>query len=113
MPAVKDLSTPGTITIRGKVYPFQPVDGYGMQLIHSTPNEKVPMIRASYEVAARCLGLPFDEVFGTKDKPGFSEEEIMYVLGEAQKNVRSVEAAAPPNSEAAAERTDNNLSLAG
>jgi hypothetical protein len=112
MPAIGELSAPGTITIRGKVYPFQPVDGYGMQLIHSTPNEKVPMIRASYEVAARCLGLPFDEVFGTKDKPGFSEAEVMSVLYEAQQKVRAVEAAVPPNSEAAAERTEN-LSLAG
>jgi hypothetical protein len=111
MTPLNELSAPGTITIRGKVYPFNPVDGYGMTLIHSTPdNDRVAMIRVSYEVAARCLGLPFDEVFGTKDKPGFSEAEVMSVLNEAQKKVRRVESS--PNSEAAAERT-NEVALAG
>jgi hypothetical protein len=111
MPALNELSAPGTITIRGKTYPFSPVDGYGMTLIHSTPDDdRVAMIRVSYEVAALCLGLPFDEVFGTKEERGFSEAEIMAVLNEAQKKVRMVESA--PNSEAAAERTDN-VALAG
>jgi hypothetical protein len=110
---IEQLSAPGTITIRGKVYPFSPVDGYGMALIHSTPSsDRVAMIRASYEVAARCLGLPFDTVFGTKDNPGFSEAEAMMILNEAQKKVRAVEDSAPPNSEPAGERADK-ISLAG
>jgi hypothetical protein len=111
MPALTELSAPGTIELRGKQYPFTPVDGYGMQLIHSTPeNDRVAMIRVSYEVAARCLGLPFDEVFGTKDKPGFSEAEIMAVLNEAQRKVRAVESS--PNSAPAGENA-STVALAG
>lgn len=89
---------------RGKSYPLTSVDGYGMQLIHSVPaNDRLAMIRASYKIVARCLGLPFDEVFGTEDTPGFSEQEIREIMEIVQRPVGEVEAAAPPNSEPAGE----------
>lgn len=101
---LEELASPdSTVTIRGTVYPVRPIDGFGMQLIHSTPaSDRVAMIRAMYRIAARCLGLPFDTVYGTEDVPGFSESEVMEVAEVAQKQVKKVEATVPNDSSAGA-----------
>lgn len=113
MPEIKGLSLDevtngGSVTIRGKLYPVRPIDGFGMQLLHSTPSsDRVAMIRAMYRIAARCLGVSFDEVFGTEDTPGFSEVEVMEVAEVAQRQVKAVQAEQQSkNSEPAGERSD-------
>ena len=103
--ALEEIAAPDLVwNGRGKSYPLKPVDGYGMQLIQSVPdNDRLAMIRASYKIVARCLGLPFDEVFGTEDSQGFSEQEVREIMEIVQHPVRKVEATASPNSEPAGE----------
>lgn len=114
MPNLESLTAPGVVTIRGNQYTVKPIDGYGMQLFANVPpGNRLEMIRVSYEVAARCIGVSFDEAFGTKDAVGFSEEEIGRIMEAAQKSAKAVEAAASPNAEPAGTRDDKTLSLAG
>lgn len=91
--SLEEVTNPGSsITIRGKLYAVRPIDGFGMQLLHSTPaSDRVAMIRAMYRIAARCLGVSFDEVFGTEDTAGFSEAEVMEVAEVAQRQVKAVQ----------------------
>lgn len=90
-----------TVTVRGKVYDVAPIDGFAKQLTDKATPEN------SYEimckVAARCLGVPFAEVFGAEDKIGFSPSEVMKVVDAATKQVAAVEATLPNDGKAGAE----------
>jgi hypothetical protein len=111
MPNLESLSAPGVVTIRGKQYTVLPIDGYGMQMFANVaPGDRIGMIQTSYKVAARCIGISFDEAFGTETSAGFSEQEIAQIMEAAQGKVKEVEASVK-NEEAAGDKT--NLSLAG
>lgn len=111
--SLSEIGTPDrVITVRGRSLLVNPIDGYGMQLLHTaSEGDRMGMIRASYQIAARCTGLTFDELFGTADSQGLSEEEVAEVLATAQRSVKRVEATAPPNSEPAGERSDATTHL--
>lgn len=105
MTSLEELTAPGLVwNGRGKDWPLQPVDGYGMQMIKTVPEEdELAVLRAAYKVVARCLGVPFDTVFGTEDLPGFSEQEVREIMDILQRPTRKVEASVSPNSAPAGE----------
>jgi hypothetical protein len=82
-PTLQELAHPElSVTLRGRTYAVRPVDGYGMQVVSSVAEgDRLAMIRATYKIAARCIGLSFDEVFGTEDSPGFSDHGSRTVAG--------------------------------
>jgi hypothetical protein len=101
---LEELANPdSTVTIRGKTYNVLPIDGFGMQLLSAVPSsDRMAMIRTMYKIAAKCIGLTFDEVFGTDTTVGFSESEVMAIAEVAQKHVKKVEATVPNDSSAGA-----------
>ena len=98
--ALESLAAPELkVTIRGKTYPVKPIDGFGMQLAQKA-NGRAEMIEAMYKIAARCLGIPFAEVWGTEEQVGFSEQEVLQVVEVVQGQVKAVEATAPNDGKA-------------
>ena len=104
MTTLNELAHPPkrTVTHDDKEHRVYPADGFAMQLSQEPPTDRVGMIRRMYEIAARCLDLPFDEVFGTPEKRGWSEGEVMEVLDLAQQQVKRVEATAKNDGSAGA-----------
>ena len=84
--------TTGSVTIRGKEYGIQPLDGFGYQLLEQMTEEN--SVTTMYRVASRVLvpEVSFDELFGTADKRGWTPEEITAVVEGSKADVRKVEA---------------------
>ena len=100
---LEQLANPSlSVTIAGKVYPVKPIDGFGQQMIQKMT--EATSVEVMYKVAARCLGLPFAEVFGTEDTVGFSNADIMRVVEVAGKQVQEVNATIPNDGKADAAR---------
>jgi hypothetical protein len=107
MSQINDLSE---LTAEGQAGQFtvKPVDGYGQKLMQNVTKEN--SVEVMCRVAARCIGVPFAEVYGTEDKVGFAPDVVAAILARATEAVKKVEASVP-NAEPAGEPT--NLSLAG
>ena len=84
--------TTGSVTIRGKEYGIQPLDGFGYQLLEQMTEAN--SVEIMYRVASRVLvpEVSFDELFGTADKRGWTPDEITAVVEGSKAHVQKVEA---------------------
>lgn len=98
-----------SVTLGGKVYQLRPVDGYAQQMIQKMTEAN--SVETMYKVAARCLGLPFEEVFGSDTAVGWSNADIMKVVEAAGKQVQEVEATIPNGGKAEAVRGEKETPL--
>ncbi len=100
MDAALELLAQGnlSVTLRGKVEPLRPVDGFGYQLLERLTPETATL--TMYRIAAKCLapGWTKDQVFGSDDEQGLSIKEIAEVCAAAQGHLKAVDATIPNGS---------------
>lgn len=94
-----ELGTSSVVTLStGEVCKYKPIDGFGQKRIQQmTPETSVETM---YWVAARCIGRSMDEVFGSEDKIGFSNADVMAIVAAAGKQIAEVAATIPNDGKA-------------
>lgn len=92
----------GTAPWNGKEYPIKPLDGYGYRLSQTAQGDDEKSIDITYRLAARCIGVQYEELFGTEQTIGMPLKEAARIVAIASGQIQNVEASASPLSEAAA-----------
>lgn len=93
----------GSVDFNGKRYAIRPMDGYGYHLSQSANGDAQVSIEVTYKLAARAIGVTFEDLFGTENTVGMPLPDAARIVAIASGRIRAVEETASPLSEPAGE----------